>query len=89
MNEMASLFMKEKEPREIKLLLQDLLTPTELKIIRERLQIVKRLLKGETQRSVKDQLGVAIATVTRGSQVLQHGNGSFQKFLKRKDHYEH
>lgn len=62
--------------------LEDLLTPQELAVIAERLQIVKLLSKGATQREVAAELGVSISKVTRGAHVLQYGTGALSKLLK-------
>ncbi len=51
--------------------LQGLLTPSELVEISKRLQIFKRLKAGVPQRQIAEQLGVGIATVTRGSRALK------------------
>lgn len=51
--------------------LTDLLTPSELSEISKRLQIFKRLEAGVPQRQIAEELGVGIATVTRGSRVLK------------------
>lgn len=53
--------------------LTGILTPGELEQIAKRLQIVKRLKKGEPQRNIADDLEVGIATVTRGSRELADG----------------
>ena len=50
-----------------------LLTPAELDDLSKRLQIFKRLLKGEAQQKIASDLGVGIATVTRGSKELAQG----------------
>lgn len=54
--------------------LQAILTPSELEDIVNRLRIVKKLKNGHAQRQIADDLGVGIATVTRGSKELQKGN---------------
>jgi len=53
--------------------LEGLLTPAELQAISQRLQIIRLLKAGLSQRAVAQQLGVGIATVTRGSRALQAG----------------
>ncbi|MEP7167529.1 MAG: YerC/YecD family TrpR-related protein [Candidatus Woesebacteria bacterium] len=53
--------------------LEGILTPKELQEISQRLQIVKRLKKGETQRQIAADLGVGVATITRGSKEIQNG----------------
>ena len=56
-------------------LLGDLLTPAEFSEISKRLQIFKLLEAGVPQRQIAEQLGVGIATVTRGSRALkQHSS---------------
>lgn len=57
--------------------LRGILTPQELEQLALRLQIVKRLKKGETQRDIADDLGVGIATVTRGSRELKLGRFAY------------
>lgn len=60
-----------------KALLEDLLygitTSKEREELSQRLQIVKRLLDGEPQHKIAADLGVGIATVTRGSKELTQG----------------
>lgn len=66
-------------------LLEDLLigmtTRGEREKLGHRLSIVKRLLAGETQLEIAQELGVGIATVTRGSRELAMGHF---KVLRRK-----
>lgn len=47
--------------------LRDLLTAKELADMANRLQIIEMLKQGIPQRQIADELGVGIATVTRGS----------------------
>ena len=81
--EICSLLCSVRDTNEARSLLYDLLTPNERKAVSERWQIVKFLLRGKTQREVRDKLKVSIAKVTRGSSVLQYGSGAFKKFLAR------
>jgi len=53
--------------------LEGLLTPNEQQEVINRLQIFELLSQGLSQRQVAQQLGVGIATVTRGSRTLQAG----------------
>jgi TrpR family trp operon transcriptional repressor len=50
-----------------------ILTPAELVEIPMRLEIVKRLKAGVPQHQIAEELGVGVATVTRGSKELQKG----------------
>lgn len=58
-------------------LLEDLLvgitTAKERAELAQRLEIVKRLLAGEAQHKIAADLGVGVATVTRGSKELAAG----------------
>jgi len=54
--------------------LRAILTPQELEAIPKRLEIVKMLKQGVSQREIADKLGLGIATVTRGSRELKKGN---------------
>ncbi|MBD5770966.1 Trp family transcriptional regulator [Marinomonas colpomeniae] len=51
--------------------LKALLTPNEVKEMQHRLQIFSLLEQGIPQRDIAKQLGVGIATVTRGSRALK------------------
>lgn len=63
--------------KEIEDFLLGILTQQEIDQLVLRLEIVKRLKKGEAQRSIADKLGVGIATVTRGSKELQNGRFAY------------
>lgn len=58
-------------------LLTDLLAASEINAVAERWAIVKRLAAGESQRHVRDAVGVSVATVSRGSKQLKYGTGGF------------
>ena len=53
--------------------LDTILTDRELEEIAHRLQIIKLLKEGVSQREIVARLGVGIATVTRGSKALKTG----------------
>jgi TrpR family trp operon transcriptional repressor len=59
--------------KEMKEFLDGILTPQEMDDIPVRLQIVKMLKQGFPQRKIAAELGVGIATVTRGSNELKKG----------------
>lgn len=60
-----------------KSLLEDFLrgitTANERKELSQRLEIIKRLLDGQPQHKIAEDLGVGVATVTRGSKELSEG----------------
>lgn len=53
--------------------LRGLLTEGELVELVKRLQIVKKLKAGVSQQKIAKELGVGVATVTRGSKEIQKG----------------
>lgn len=62
-----------KNESEITAFLSSILTPKELEEIPKRLEIVKQLKKGISQHRIAEDLGVGVATVTRGSKELKSG----------------
>jgi len=63
--------------------LTDLLTPAELDEIAVRWQIIKKLANGEAHRDIVDELGVGLATVTRGSRMLVNPSGGFNQAITK------
>jgi len=68
--------LAQKSSQEMEKALSDLLTASELDEVAKRLQIFEMLAAGVPQRQIADQLGVGIATVSRGSNVLKSRNRS-------------
>ena len=71
--EIVDLLCKINDPALMIDLLNGILTSQEREEIAVRLQIVKKLLAGEPQAKIAKDLGVGIATVTRGSRELKAG----------------
>ena len=59
--------------KEMREFLYGILTPYELREIPIRLEIVKLLKLGMAQHRIAKELGVGVATVTRGSREIQKG----------------
>lgn len=74
--ELIAHLLAARDKQQLEQALTDLLTPSELSEISKRLQIFKRLEAGVPQRQIADELGVGIATVTRGSRVLKQNTAS-------------
>ncbi len=53
--------------------LRSITTANERKELSQRLEIIKRLLDGQPQHKIAEDLGVGVATVTRGSKELSEG----------------
>lgn len=82
--ELLDLIMKAAGDKKLlQALLSDMLTPSELREVETRWQIVKRLASGEPQRTIAKDLKIGIATVTRGSRELADGSGGFAQMIKK------
>lgn len=73
LDELIELLLKIKDKELMRDFLLGILTPKELEEIPMRLQIVKLLRRGIPQQEIATELGVGVATVTRGSRELQKG----------------
>lgn len=71
MDELCGILMKIHEKEDMPALLRDLLTPSELQSVIERVQIFKMIKKGIPHRTISQKLKVSISKVTRGSHALQ------------------
>ena len=74
LEELINVFFSFESKKELEDFLTAILTPRELEEIPTRLQIIKKLKQGISQRDIADELGVGVATVTRGSRELQKGH---------------
>lgn len=81
-NELVGTILSLKKKEIALAFLQNILTPAELDEIATRLQIVKLLNKGVSQREVAEKLGVSIGTVSRGARELKYGAPGFKNVLK-------
>ena len=82
--ELVAVFSKLPRDREsVFLLLKDILTPSEFETLALRWQIVKKLKKGDDQRSIAGELRLGLGTVTRGSRMLRNKKGGFHLMLEK------
>ena len=78
-SKLAGLFNSARSGGETEDLITDLFTPAERRDLWERWCIVDLLLQGNSQRDIRDRLGVSISKVTRGSREIQYGTGAFRR----------
>lgn len=62
-----------KNPKLLEDLMLGLTTPYERKVLERRIEIIKRLIDGETQHEIAQDLRIGVSTVTRGSRELSQG----------------
>jgi TrpR family transcriptional regulator, trp operon repressor len=74
LNQLLEVILAQKNEAELKAFLQAILTPKELDEICKRLQIIKLMKQGVTQREISAKLKVGVATITRGSHELKKGS---------------
>ncbi len=82
-DELLELFCQTVDKFTMSEILSNMLTPQEREELATRLQIFKKLIKGENQRRIAKDLGVSIATITRGSRELQYGKPGIRKLYKK------
>lgn len=73
LKELAQLLVEVNSVEDMENLLFGLLTPKEREEIPTRIQIVKKLKQGIPQHKIAEELGVGIATVTRGAKEVKAG----------------
>ena len=81
--ELAGVLYRIQSQRLMEAFLDDLLSPREYRDLSKRLQIVKQLDRGVSQRAVAKNLRIGVATVERGARELMDRSGGFRKILDR------
>ena len=82
-DEISELLAASKDKSQITEYLKSLLTPSEMRGIALRWEILKGLYEGKSQRKVAEELGVSLCNVTRGAKELKLSDSDLRKFLKR------
>jgi TrpR family transcriptional regulator, trp operon repressor len=66
-------------------LLQVLLSPHEMATLHKRWAVFQMLLNGATQRSVRDEVGVSIATASRAARAVRPAKKLMQALVTRRE----
>jgi TrpR family trp operon transcriptional repressor len=89
-NEFITLCSEESSKGNLKEILDFFLTFEERKVIATRVLLIRELLKGEkTQRQIAAELGISIAKITRGSNMLKLLSDEVKQMLMQKMVGEH
>ena len=81
-NELITLISKIEDRKLLEEIFCCLFTPTERRGFAERLQLVKELKAGTTQREIARKYNMSLCKITRGSKELQKPDSAFLKMLK-------
>lgn len=73
---LADIFLKHQTSAQMQDFLEGILTPKEILELSQRIEIVRRLKAAQPQRQIAQEVGVGIATVTRGARELSRGKFS-------------
>lgn len=74
-------FLLQIQKDDMESILDDLLTPQEIIELAERLELLKQLKQGKTQRDIAEDMGISVTTVNRWSRILKYGTGSISHYL--------
>jgi TrpR family trp operon transcriptional repressor len=83
LGELAALLHQLPDPGLGERFLRELLTPGEIEAISFRWELVKRLDRGQSQRSIAGELGLSLCKITRGSRVLKQPDSAVRAVLDR------
>lgn len=80
-NDVINLIYSIRDKEQLEDLLIGVTTPKEREELTQRIEIVKQIIAGVPQQKIAGNLGVGVATVTRGSKELSQGRF---KYLQKK-----
>jgi len=68
-------------PETINRFLNEIFTPAEIRDLDSRWEIIKRLKRGDTQRSIAKELHLGLCKITRGAKELKKSNSIIKKVI--------
>ena len=80
-NELYDCFANITSAQEVKDLLQDLFTPSEVEQMSQRLLCAKLLLKGYTYSQIIEITDISSATLSRVSRCIKYGSGGYAEIV--------
>lgn len=87
--ELTDILSRTKDRSELAVVLQGLLTPSELEGIHLRWRLLQCLEAGYTQRDISQRLGISLGKIARGSRLMKYGADEFCRVVRRIwDEYE-
>lgn len=79
--ELCEIIASEDDPKAVRRLLGELLTPSERRDVAKRWFLMKELYLGKPQRRIAEEMGISLCKITRGSRVLKQDNSEFRRIL--------
>lgn len=70
-----------RDPSEVKVFLDELLTPAEVHDLALRWQLLELLGQGVPQREIAHRLGISLCKITRGSRILKNPGSVARRFV--------
>jgi TrpR family trp operon transcriptional repressor len=80
--ELTALLERAAAAGDLSKLLDELLTPTELRDLCLRMCLLRQLTDGTPQRKISETLGISLCKITRGSRILKTPGSIAAKLLK-------
>ncbi len=77
----SSILWKIKTREDLVSVLEDLLTPSEIVEVWDRIRILKMLRDWLPQRQIAEELWISVTTVTRGNRVLKYERRTIDKYI--------
>lgn len=88
MNNLWSAFILMDSKDDIRLLFKDLFTHTEYKMFAKRLEVARRLIKGQTYEIIAKELNVTPGTIAHLNNILEEKGGGLKKAHQKLEHLE-
>lgn len=82
-DELADILLRTRNRAELAVVLQGLLTPSELEGIHLRWRLLQCLEAGFTQRDISQRLGISLGKIARGSRLMKYGEDDFCRVVRR------
>ncbi len=82
-DDLYALLSAKRSEKEVKQLLDDLLSPAEIRNIAQRWNIMQQVAAGRSHRAIARSVRTSIAKVSRCARVVYHGNGAIVDSLKK------
>ncbi len=81
LEELIDILAKEKDRKQVRKLLEELLTPAELADVSKRWYILKELYRNKPQRKIAKEMEVSLCKITRGARILKKDDSKFKSIL--------